>query len=305
MKSIGITGGTGFIGVNLTNLLIEKDYDVIVFSRKAVLPASTKHISYVHWDPEKGTCDLLALKRVSAVVHLAGTGISDKRWTQQRKKEILNSRLKSTEFIVNQIKLNAPYCKTFIAASATSIYGPDQPGSAPFTEDNPPFTDFIGSMCQQWEARSLMAAGFLHTTILRFGIVLGKAGGVLPQYGQHIDFGIMPVLGYGNQVMSWIEVNDLSRMILFALENKDVYGIYNAVSPQPVQHKTLMKAIAGANGSIKRPSPAPAFMLKILLGELSAEVLKSCTVSAKKILDAGFVFNKPEIEDAMKAINGQ
>ncbi|MBC7553689.1 MAG: TIGR01777 family protein [Taibaiella sp.] len=302
MKVIGITGGTGFVGVSLTRLLVEKGYNVIVFTRSITLPASKKGVTYVSWNPEKSTIDLVALKKIDAVVHLAGTGISDQRWTQQRKKEILNSRIKSTEFLVAQLKEHCRYCERFVSASAACIYGPDQPGGAPFKEDNPAFNDFLGNTCQQWEANALKAANLMYTTILRFGLVLGKNGGVLPQYGQHIDFGIMPVLGYGNQVISWIEVTDLCRMILFALENDTVYGIYNAVSPMPVTHKTLMKVIANANGIVKKPSPAPAFMLKILMGELSAELLKSCNVSAQKIIDAGFVFQHPQIEDAMKSI---
>ena len=300
METIGIIGGTGFIGTHLTAHLIAQGYDVVVFTRSENKVSTDKRLTYAYYNTEKGICDMNALRRIDGAVHLAGEGIADKKWTQQRKKEIINSRIKGTDFIVKQLRAHGRYCKTFISASSIAYYGPDAPDKPIFTEDAHPCTDFLGEMCQQWEDQSFKAISFMRTTILRIGTVLGKDGGVLPQYGQHMDFGIMPVLGYGNQVISWIEISDLCRLILFAIQNEAISGIYNAVSPHPVMHKQLMKIIAGTKGGVKIPSPAPAFLLKILLGELSFEVLKSCTVSAQKIMDAGFVFNYPDIENAIK-----
>jgi hypothetical protein len=300
METIGIIGGTGFIGSNLATQLISLGYDVIIFTRTENKASTNKHITYAYYNTEKGICDINALRRIDGAVHLAGEGISDKKWTQQRKKEIINSRIKGTDFIVKQLRAHGKFCKTFISASSISYYGPDTPEKAVFTEEGPFYPDFLGDMCQQWEEQSFKSISFMRTTILRIGIVLGKDGGALPQFGQHMDFGIMPVLGFGNQVISWIEVSDLCRLIAFCLQNEQIAGIYNAVSPTPVTHKQLMKVIAATKGGVKTPSPAPAFLLKILLGELSVEVLKSCTVSAQKIMDAGFTFNYPEIEVAIK-----
>ncbi len=300
METIGIIGGTGFIGSNLTGLLIDQGYDVVIFTRTENKVSTNKRIIYAYYNIEKGICDVNALRRIDAAVMLAGEGISDKKWTQQRKKEIINSRIKGTDFIVKQLRAHGKFCKSFISASSISYYGPDTPETTAFTEDCAPYTDFLGEMCQNWEDQSFKGISFMRTTILRIGIVLGKNGGVLPQYSQHMDFGIMPVLGFGNQVISWIEVGDLCRMILFTLRNESVAGIYNAVAPTPVTHKQLMKLIGSAKGGVKTPSPAPAFLLKILLGELSVEVLKSCTVSARKIMDEGFTFNQPDVEQAVR-----
>ncbi len=300
METIGIIGGTGFIGSNLTGLLIDQGYDVVIFTRTENKVNTNKRITYAYYNAEKGICDVNAMRRIDAAVMLAGEGISDKKWTQQRKKEIINSRIKGTDFIIKQLRAYGKFCKSFISASSISYYGPDMPDTPPFNEDCAPSADFLGEMCQSWEDQSFKGISFMRTTILRIGIVLGKNGGVLPQYSQHMDFGIMPVLGFGNQVISWIEVTDLCRMIIFTMKNESVAGIYNAVAPTPVTHKHLMKIIASAKGGVKTPSPAPAFLLKILLGELSAEVLKSCTVSAQKIIDDGFQFQQPDVEQAVR-----
>ena len=301
METIGIIGGSGFIGSSLTTLLLEQGYDVIIFTRAENKQSTDKRITYAHYNYEKGLCDVNALRRIDAVVHLAGENISDKKWTQQRKKEIINSRIRGTDFIIKQLRAYAKFCKSFVSASSIAYYGPDSPEHpVPFTEDAGGYTDFLGDMCQQWEAQSFKAISFMRTTILRIGTVLGKDGGALPQYSQHMDFGIMPVLGYGNQVISWIDVSDLARLIAYAIQTEDIAGIYNAVSPQPVMHKQLMKVIAKTKGGVKIPSPAPAFLLKILLGELSVEVLKSCHASSQKITYTGFTFNYSDIEESIR-----
>lgn len=304
MRNIGITGGTGFLGSHLAKMLAGKGYHVVIFTRKAKLPDNQPNITYAAWNPDKEECDLNAITTLEAVIHLAGTGISDKRWTQQRKKEILSSRIQSTRFIIHLMKTHARYCKTFIAASSIGIYGPDHPeGKTTFTEDTLPCDDFIGNVCVQWEAESIKAANQFRTTILRLGTVLGAGGGAYPQYGQHIDLGIMPVLGYGNQVISWIEIGDACRLFAYALETPAISGIFNAVAPHPASHKELIKNIALSREGIKRPSPAPAFMLKILLGELSTDILKSCTASSAKIQSAGFTFLHTEIVETIQNIN--
>jgi uncharacterized protein (TIGR01777 family) len=301
MKTIGITGGTGFIGGHLTELLIRKGYKVVIFSR-STKNVESEYVSYAHWDADKGEIDKPALARIDGLVHLAGASIAEKRLTEKRKQEIIHSRVQSTGFLVAQLKAHAPKCKTLVAASAMGFYGPDRAGMPPFTETAAPYDDFLGNTCKQWEAATMQAGDFLRTVIIRIGIVLGKDGGAFPELSRPLSFGIMPILGGGNQVVSWIEVTDLARLFTFALENGAMSGVYNGVSPNPVSHRQLMQAIAKEKGGLAIPVPVPAFVLKIAVGEMSIEVLKSCTVSAAKTTAAGFNFDHPDITGALKKL---
>ncbi|MBC7553690.1 MAG: TIGR01777 family protein [Taibaiella sp.] len=301
MQTIGIIGGTGFTGSCISSLLNEKGYKVIIFTRNVARNKPNGNISYAHWNADKGTCDINALKQLDTAIHLAGAGIADKRWTPARKEEILTSRVKSTSFLIEQLRQYAPGCKTFISASAIGFYGPDGQNT-PFDETAAAYPDFLGDTCKLWEAESHKGESLMRTVILRFGIVLGKESGAFPQLAGPLSFGVMPIAGGGEQVMSWIELSDLAGLVLFAVENAGVSGTYNAVSPNPVKLKDLMRTIAKIKGGIKIPVPVPAFILKIVLGELSIEVLKSCTVSAAKIEKKGFKFRFPLINDAVKHI---
>ncbi len=302
MKTIGIIGGSGFTGKYITELLVKNGYSVIIFTRSTKGIPNTTQVMYAQWDWVTGTGDVEALKRLDVAIHLAGAGIAEKRWTTQRKKEILDSRVNSTNFLLEQLKLHAPDCKTFIAASATGFYGPDNPGNSAFTEDASPATDFLGNTCRDWENASKRGATFMRTAVLRFGIVLGKEGGAFPELAGPMKFGIMPILGNGKQVVSWISVEDIAGIVLFAIEHEGVSGIYNTVAPNPATHKQLMQTISRLRKGFAIPAPVPAFVLKIMLGELSIELLKSCNVSAKKIQDAGYKFAHPEISGAIGSI---
>ena len=306
MKTVGIIGGTGFVGTHLTDLLVEKGYNVIVFSRgNHHTPATGKPVTYSIWDAAKQACDPAAIAKLDAVVHLAGAGVADKRWTVARKQEIIDSRVNSTNFLISMLRQHAPGCKTFVAASATGFYGPDHPAFHAFTEDAVAYNDFLGNTCKVWEDASNAAADSIRTTILRTGIVLGKESGAFLEFAKPMKFGIMPILGSGKQNISWIEVDDLARLYLYAIENQAISGIYNAVAPSPVSNKEMMQTIAGIMGGIKIPVYVPEFVLKIMLGEMSIEVLKSCNASAQKILNAGFSFNYPELPAAVRKILGR
>lgn len=301
MRTIGILGGTGFVGSKLTKLLISSGYEVIIFSRNVASHSPEGSLSYAHWNLEKGACDLNALKKVDAIVNLAGAGVADKRWTARRKQEIKDSRVKTTTYLVNQLKQYAPKCNTFVAASAIGIYGADK-GSGPFTEDALPATDFLGETCRLWEDESMKAANIVRTVVLRFGIVLGRDSGALPKMAMPLTFGVKPILGSGDQVMSWISIDDLTALIKFTLDNNAVEGIYNAVTPYPVTNRQFMNILGQVKGGHYLPLPAPAILLKLALGEMSIEVLKSCTADARKIQEKGFIFNHPYLLDALKAI---
>lgn len=300
MKTIGITGGSGLVGRHLSRLLADGGYQVVVFTRNP--DKKRKYIpntEYALWNPAKGIIDKEVLSKLYAVVHLAGAGIADKRWTEERKKAIVESRVKSTRFLVDMLRDHAPECKAFISASAIGYYGEDN-GKEPFTEDMKPAYDFLGKTCHKWEAASEPAEQFLRRVILRFGIVLAKEGGAFKEFVKPMKFMVKPILGSGEQVVSWIHVKDIARMIRFAIERTETEGIFNAVAPKPVTHSNLMTAIADEKKGVQVPIPVPAPLLKIALGEMSTEILKSCTVSSEKIYQRGFRFDFTYIEDAVK-----
>jgi uncharacterized protein (TIGR01777 family) len=301
MRMIGITGGTGFVGRHVAQLIKSSGDQLVIFTRDPEHHKPEEGITYAYWCPEENKCDLTALTQLDAVIHLAGAGIADKRWTAKRKKEIVDSRTLGTNFLVNKLKEYAPGCHTLIAASAIGNYGPDR-GNKPFTEDDEAYDDFLAQTCVKWETATHNADMLLRTVILRFGIVLGEDGGAYPEFAKPMSFGVVPILGSGEQVMSWIHVHDLARLILLSIDSQKMAGTYNAVSPNPVKHKDLMKTIAAKKGGIKIPAPVPAFALKLALGEMSTEVLKSCTVSNQKLQNSGFSYMYSDIDKAISAI---
>jgi uncharacterized protein (TIGR01777 family) len=250
MKTIGITGGTGFVGQHLTRLLTEKGYHVVVFTRNIAIKSHQPGVSYAHWNSDVGECDNNAIRSLDAMVHLAGAGLADKRWTDERKKKIVESRVNVTDFLVSLLRAHGSNCKAFISASAIGYYGADKNGTA-FRESDPPGTDFLADTCVKWEHASFKAAEFTRTCVLRFGIVLGKEGGAFPKFAGPMVLGVMPILGDGGQIISWIEISDLAHLILYAIENHHMSGVYNAVAPQPVSNKELMLTIAKVKGGFK------------------------------------------------------
>lgn len=301
MKTVLITGGTGLIGKALTSMLISKGYEVIIFSRSAKT-SDNKSVSYAVWDVDKGTIDIAAMQKADYIIHLAGAGIADKRWTKKRKQEIVESRTKSSALLVKTLKGNANKVKAFVSASAIGWYGPDNEISLKngFKEDAPSYDDFLGNTCLQWEQSTSAFEGpgkrLVH---LRTGIVLSNDGGALKEFKAPLKFGIAAILSSGKQMISWIHIEDICRMYIYALEN-EINGAFNAVAPKPVGNKTLTLELAKQiKGRFFIPVHVPSFVLKIVLGEMSIEVLKSTTVNDNKIREAGFRFVFPSIEAAL------
>lgn len=301
MKFIGITGGTGLIGRHLARLLANDGYEIIIFTRKPDKNRKyIKNTTYAYWDPVKKQIDKEQLSKIEAMVHLAGAGIADKRWTEQRKTDIVDSRVIGTEFITSQLKQYAPKCKVLVSSSAIGYYGEDDGNQEAFTEGASPANDFLGRTCVAWEDASEDADNFTRRVVLRMGIVLAKGSGAFNEFLKPMKWGVMPILGSGEQIVSWIHVKDAVRLIRFAIERVEVSGVYNAVAPVPVTHSYLMHAMGKAKKGWQIPVPVPGILLKIMLGEMSIEVLKSATVSAEKIQKRGFRFEFRDIEAATK-----
>lgn len=293
MKNILITGGSGLVGKQLTALLEQKGYEVAWLSRKP------QQRTYFLWDVDKQELDPNALEWADAVVHLAGEGVAEKRWTAARKQAILRSRTQSTALLHRAIEQTTHKPSSFISASAVGFYGFDT-GAAMVKENSPSGKDFLAEVVLAWEKEvKKLEALPLRCVILRIGIVLDAQGGALTEM---LKPPVATPLGSGAQWMSWIHVEDLVRLFVFALEKTTLQGIYNAVGPHPATNQQLTKEAAAAKGKPYVGIGVPSFVLKLFLGEMAAMVLGGNRVSSQKIQKAGFEFEFPELKQALKDI---
>lgn len=302
MATVLITGGTGLIGQALTKELIAKGHEVIILTRDAGAKKAARNIRYAQWNVAGQSIENSAIQQADYIVHLAGANVAEGRWTEKRKKEIIDSRVQSSALLLNALKENSNNVKAVISASAIGWYGADPkiPNPAPFVEADKAADDFLGTTCAQWE-RSIEPVSHLgkRLAILRTGIVLSNNGGAYAEFKKPLRFGAAAVLGSGKQMISWIHIDDMVKMYIEAIENRNWQGVYNAVAPQPVSNKTLIQTIAKQRGGFYITTHVPEAALKLALGEMSIEVLKSTTVSASKIEAAGYTFLFPHIEPAI------
>ena len=302
MQTVLLTGGTGLVGKAFTQLLTSKGYQVIILSRGKKEIVTEPNVTYAQWNVATEEIDIEAVKKADYIIHLAGAGVMDKKWTEQYKKEIVDSRVKSGALIVNTLKNNEHNVKAIVSASAIGYYGEDKIDNYFFTETDKPAEGFLGSTCQLWED-SIDYANSLGIRVakMRIGIVFSNNGGALAEFVKPLKFKLATILGKGSQVISWIHIDDLCRQFLFAIENEDIKGAYNAVAPNPVTNKNLMLKLARKiAGKFYFPFYIPSFLLKLMMGDRSIEILKSTTVSCKKITDAGFNFLYNEVDEALE-----
>lgn len=295
-KNILITGASGLIGKELTALLQTKDYVVSHLGRKN----NNKNIPSFVWDINKQHVDPKAMQSSSVVVHLAGAGVAEKRWTTERKKEILESRTLSTRLLCNSLKEGNHAVDTVVCASAIGFYGFHDESNALHEDDKPGF-DFLADVVKQWEKEAdAIATLGIRLVKIRIGVVLSKDGGALKEMAKPVKFFVGSPLGSGEQYISWIHINDLCAIFLKAIEDNSMHGAYNAVAPNPVTNRTLTQYIAT---TLHRPLLLPAvpgFALKLILGEMADLVLRGSNVSAQRILNTGFTFQYTNAEEAVK-----
>ena len=301
-QTVLITGGTGMVGQALTNTLVKKGYKVIILTRNAGGKRQQEHVHYATWDVTKQQIDIAALQTADYIIHLAGAGVVEKKWTVAYKKEIQDSRTESSKLIIDALKNNENKVKAIISASAIGWYGADTEPVKPFTEDAAADISFLGATCKLWEESIEPVIGLGKRLVkFRIGIVLSNDGGALAEFKKPIQFGVAAILGNGKQMVSWVHINDLCKLFISGIENENLSGSYNAVAPNPVSNKTLTISLAKAmKGKFYIPMHVPSFVLKIMMGKRSIEVLKSTTVSSKKIQYTGFEFTFKTIEAALE-----
>lgn len=290
-----ITGAGGLIAHELSKKL-EKDFTVRFLTRKK------KHSNEFEWNIKNKTIDDAAFEGVSHIIHLAGANISEKRWTDERKKELISSRVDSADLIVKTLQEKKIRLKSFISASGINYYGTKTTDTI-FTENNQPGNDFLSEVVVLWEraADQFKEQNLAERVVkIRTAVVLSEKDGALKKMLPPIRMGIGAPLGTGKQYMPWIHIEDICAIYEFALKNDAMDGAFNAVSPQHTTNENLTKKIAEV---LKKPlfmPNIPGFVLKLIFGELADALLEGSRASAEKIQNAGFQFKFPDLKKALE-----
>ena len=296
-KKILITGGTGTVGGRLTSLLLAAGHKVAHLSRSS----KQGSIKTYQWDINSMKMDPLAISENDVIIHLAGAGVFDKRWSAEYRKEIIDSRIQSTQLLYDYIKSSDKKPEAFISASAIGIYGSETTEKW-YVEETPAANGFLSDVVMQWEsAADHISTLGIRTVKLRIGIVLSEKGGALEQLALPVKYGVGASLGRGNQWVPWIHVEDLCRMFQYAVEHEELIGVYNAVNPRPVTNSQLTQAIAKVLDKPLWIPAVPSFALELVLGkEKAAFVLGGSRVSADKIINTGFLYQFGELHAALE-----
>ncbi len=296
-KNVLLTGGTGFVGKHLTDVLIDNGFLVSILSRSD--QKNTPSITYYKWDLKKNFIDQKAILEADYIIHLAGEGIVEKRWTSKRKKAILESRIKPIDLIFSILKEQNKNLDAFISASGVGIYGAITSHKI-CDETTPPANDFLGDTCQQWENTvDEIATLNIRTVKIRTGIVLGKDEGFLKKIVPSFKSGFGAILGTGKQYLPWIHIDDLCQIYLKAIQDEQIQGAYNACVTDATTNSRFSKVLAKLFGYTIWLPKVPPFVLKIVLGEMSIAVLKGQRVSSEKIQKAGFEFQFTDLEKTL------
>lgn len=288
MSKILITGGTGLVGKRLAEMLTATNHEVVILSR------NPKNKNEFKWDITKNYIDKKVFRNIDYIVHLAGAGIADKKWTNKRKKIIIDSRVESANLLYSAVQENNITLKGFISASGIGYYGAITTDKI-FEETDTYGNDYLGNVCRKWEnAAQQFKTLKVPVTILRTGIVLSKNGGAL----EKMKTPVISPLGSGKQYLPWIHIDDLCQMYIDAIEGK-LIAIYNAVAPEHQTSKTFSKTLAK---SIKRPFArisVPSIMLKLMFGDMAIILLEGSRISSKKVQKDNFTFKFKTLKKAL------
>jgi uncharacterized protein (TIGR01777 family) len=295
-----ITGGSGLIGRRLTTLLLQEGHQVTHLGRSR---SHTNQIRTFLWDVEKVWIEPGAFEGIDTIVHLAGAGVADEPWSEERKQEIIDSRVKSSALLKKELGITKNQVVSFISASGIGYYGTSD--ERVFVEDDSSGNDFLANVTELWEQEvDRISSLGIRVVKLRTGIVLSNDGGAMSEFVKPIRWYVGAPLASGKQWMSWIHIDDLCRMYMYAIKNVSLAGSYNAVAPHPVRNREFMKTAAK---TLHRPiilPPIPGFFLKFLLGEMVYLVTEGSNVSSEKIQHSGFHFQFEQLSDALHDLFG-
>jgi len=296
-----IAGGSGFVGRHLTALLEKEQHDVFILTTqkgKAGTSVSDS-VKFIYWNPVERMIDKSFQLSNCRIINLAGANIAGERWTPSRKKEIVESRTSSLETLYAAVEKKQIQPVHLLSSSAIGYYGESD---KILTEEDHGDESFLSSTCRQWEEVAWRFARLnLPVSVARFGIVLGKDGGALKEFAKPLHFGLAAIPSDGKQIYSWIHVDDLSRLLFF-LSSNNKEGIFNAVSPRPASVNQIFFELIKHTHPFFLKVHVPDFTLRMVLGEMATEVLKSVSVSSHKIEDQGFAFAYPGIDQCIAAL---
>lgn len=297
MMKIAVTGGTGFVGRALTEELLAHHHEVLILTRNPDKHEERPGVSYIKWLSD-GAKPEESLEGIHAFINLAGESINSGRWTDERKKRILNSRITSTQEVLNVCKALKQKPSCLINASAIGTYPSSKTNTYTEASDERA-EDFLGETVQIWEKEAEKVSGLgIRVAFSRFGIILGKDEGALPRIALPYKMFVGGTVGSGEQWMSWVHIKDIARALRFIAETESISGPVNVTAPSPVTMKEFGKTLGSVLG---RPHwlPVPAFALKVAMGEMSALVLEGQKVLPSVLLEHGYQFEYPELHSAL------
>ncbi len=297
MKQVVVTGGTGLLGKRICKLLVEQDYEPLLLTRKINPALPYKQFL---WNPILQNIDERVFEDCYAIIHLAGAGVANQRWTNKYKQEIISSRVLSAKLLYNTLQKLGRKVQAFISSSAVGIYPANT--HTLLTESSSPSNSFLGQTCLQWEQSADQFSTHAERIVkLRIGIVLSREGGALKEIYRTMPFGISGIFGNGKQIYPWIHIEDVARMFLFALQ-QSLHGTYNAAAPEKAAYLDIIAAIEKSTHHKTLHLPAPQFALNLALGEFANTLYASQHVSAQKIMDKGFEFQYPTLQKAINSL---
>lgn len=295
-ETVLIAGGSGMIGTRLSEMLVAAGYRVRVLTRKK---KPSFPFEQIVWNPETNLLEAGVLNDINHIINLSGTGIADKPWTEKRKQEIIESRTRPLKTLIHHLKHGNNKVKTMVSASAIGIYPKNM--DQVMTEESPPGNDFLSHSVIEWE-KVLIRKDLpenIRKIILRLGVVLSLDGGALPEVLKPFHFGLAVTLGHGKQIVSWVHIDDVCRALMHTLEQTVASGIYNVTAPNPVPFKELIDVLVIEKNRRFIKTNAPAFVLKLMMGERANLVLDSIRVSSAHLESTGFQFQFPAIAPAL------
>lgn len=298
-KNILITGGSGLIGTRLVKTLQKRGHQVSILSRN---PEKVKNVNAFRWDLKKQEIDNNCLNGVDTIIHLAGANVGTKRWTEERKKIIVDSRVQSIKLLYKAVEKTETSIETVISPSGVGYYG--DRGEEILTEESGNGAGFMAECCQKWEEAVQEGSRFGSRIVkFRIGVLLTKEGGALSDLEKPIRLFAGAPFGTGKQWMPWVHFDDLSEIFERAVENDEYQGVYNLCTPFPLRNETFTKIVAKKLHRPVWPIKVPEFVMNMLVGEMSTMVLMSDNVSSKKLTNQGYRFEFPKLEEALDEIH--